>query len=164
MLHSRACVWKSAWDPPRPHRPAAARIHKLRPVERLEAVSRRQKSSGTPAIQGSCKCTHSFGTISTERGSPLDKLAHKMSAGSLAHPQWGSSKLAQVLRRQQDGYSWIRREPGKLAHLLPALRINTRYMISGFPSWVMDGACVCACVRSLKVIDGIEPLAKVIAD
>lgn len=46
-------------------------IHKLRPVERLEAASRRQKSSGTLAIQGSRKCTHSFGTISTERGPRL---------------------------------------------------------------------------------------------
>lgn len=28
-----------------------------------------------------------FGTINTKKGSLLDKLAHKMSAGGLAHPQ-----------------------------------------------------------------------------
>lgn len=41
-------------------------------------------------------------------------------------------KLAHILRKELADYYELR-EDGKLAHLLPALRINTCYMISGFP-------------------------------
>jgi len=74
-------------------------------------------------------------------------------------------KLAHILRRELAHYYEFR-ESGKLAHLLPVLRMNICYMITGFPLGAGSGTTNVAhiskwglCMSSLKQIDEIDLVA-----